>query len=57
MIEVGGLHLSSMRSGFEGFSSDLGFESGLGFFMAVGGCIGRFADRGERTSIASGGLC
>ena len=43
-----------MRSGFMGFSSGFGLESGLGFFVALGGAIGRFADRGESTSISEG---
>ncbi len=41
-----------MRSGFVGFSSGLGLDSGFGLLVTFGGAIGRFADRGERTSIA-----
>lgn len=52
---AGGRHLSSIRSGFEGFSSGLAFSSGRGFFIAFGsggGCIGRLTGRGERTSMS-----
>src|ERR1700761_2627859 len=56
VMETGGLHLSSMRSGLVGFSSGLGFDSSFGLLVALGGAIGRFADRGERTSISDGAV-